>query len=470
MGIRLLFLMFLWLFGSDLAIGEVTRQEGRKSTVEAREFTCEETFERYSCQDQIDKSGGHRNDFLDCSKKQSLLKNTTTCSAHLAVGAGVTALTLAAPAVVLPLVGGLLTYNALKSEEACFHDLEYKKKVVRPLAALHSAEYADTLAQRLSCVELERIVVSSLKAHSGQIFEKELNQERFQKELAKRPDQRARLERMYPPQKRVLTANEKDFKAVLEQIKKEETEWISTVEKINNSFRCASFEKKVKIFCEILGGGSVGGGKLVSGMTKKLPTQKKYTVRRNESSSGDNFDSELLSNPEQVTASRTRKQSSNQQPSVPTERVPLAVGQKVKIAGRSTTVKKFLGDGEEGNVFLVEDLDGRLFALKAFRRAEDLKENRMALDKMRTYLGDDAVIDIVGTNEAKGYLLIEYVKGRELSEFLIDPNLSPQVKMRAQILFEELQRKARMFREKEPVDLNVFVRESDSSLVVIDPY
>ncbi len=470
MGLRHLFLMFLLLVGSKMLLGEVTSHERRESSEEARELTCEETFARYSCQDLIDKSGGSRNDFLDCTKKQSLLKATTTCSAHLALGAGVTALTLAAPAVVLPIVGGLVTYNALKSEQACFHDIGYKKKVVRPLAALHSEEYANTLARRLSCHDLERIVVSSLKAHSGQIFEKEQNQKRFEKELAKRPDQRSRLERLYPIQKRRLTSNEKKYKAALEEIKSEENEWISTVEKINKNYRCASLEKKVKIFCEVLGGGVAGGGKLASGLTKKHQIAKQDIVQRSESSMGDNFDNKLLSSPEQSEGFAARNQSLEKQGSVRTEVVSLAIGEKVKIAGRSTTVKKFLGDGEEGDVFLVEDQEGRLFALKAFRKTQDLKENRETLEKMRTYLGDDSVIDILGMDEAKGHLLLEYVKGRELSEFLIDPNLSPQVKMRAQILFEELQRKARMVKEREPVDLNVFVRDSDSSLVVIDPY
>jgi len=238
MEIRLFLFPFFWFFAAHQALGEVTTQGGLKSNVVAPELTCQETFKRNSCQDQIDKAGGNRNDFLDCSKKPSILNSTTTCSAHLALGAGVSALTLAAPAVVLPVVGGLVTYNALRSEEVCFHDLEYKKKVVRPLAALHSVEYADALAKRLPCAELERLVVSSIKVHSGQIFEKEQNQQRFDKELARRPDQKAHLERIYPAQNRLLTANEIEFKTVLEQIKSEETQLISLVEKINKNFHC----------------------------------------------------------------------------------------------------------------------------------------------------------------------------------------------------------------------------------------
>jgi len=210
------------------------------------------------------------------------------------------------------------------------------------------------------------------------------------------------------------------------------------------NFKCASFEKKVKFFCEILGGGSVGGLKLFSTARVKPSAKQKDLSRHSE--------------------------SSKQHSSLATDVVPLAIGQKVNIAGKTVSVREVLGDGEEAFVFLVQDSKGSFFALKAFNRPGDLKENRMVLDKMRTYLGDDSVVGIVGVSEARGHLLLEYVKGRELSEFLIDPNLSPQVKMRAQILFEELQRKARRAREIEPVDINVFVRDKDSSLVVIDPY
>ena len=148
----------------------------------------------------------------------------------------------------------------------------------------------------------------------------------------------------------------------------------------------------------------------------------------------------------------------------------LQIGQRINVGRRTITVKERLGDGIEGQVYRVEDESGRPMVFKTFNDAYDINFNRNALEKMRGYLGSDSVIKIYDKGGNPPGLLMEYVHGTDLNYILSHPKVPTQTKMRLQIQFEELQRKARMAGQEEPADFNIIVRERDMSLVVIDPF
>ena len=222
--LRILLVCFFASFQLVAKAREVVNTANINKNSTPQHLTCEETFRTYDCQKKIDEAGpSNRSDFIDCSAQTpSRLKQIGSCSTNLAIGAGFGYLSMAAPQVALPIVGGLVTYNALKSEEECFYDFEKKLKIARPLAAIHNQQYAEIVAKRLSCIDLNKLVLETTRNHLGRIFEKQLNQERYEKEVARRPNRKDSLQRIYPESKRVLTPEEQALLSVMNEIKEEE--------------------------------------------------------------------------------------------------------------------------------------------------------------------------------------------------------------------------------------------------------
>lgn len=235
------------------------------------DMTCQDFYDTYNCAEKIKEAGpGRRKDFIDCSSQGGqAAKKVAGCGFHFTLGAGMAALTVVAPAVVLPIVGSLSLYGAIKSDQECYHNTALKRKMARPLEVLHGKSYSETLVKRLSCSELSRRVLNASRIQLGRIHTKQLEQERYLKNLKRLPHRQQQLQRRFPESKRLLTKNEQEFLATMNRIKQEENEFKSVVQRVNESFRCSSAKVKINAFCGMLGGIATGGNLLVSKVTEK---------------------------------------------------------------------------------------------------------------------------------------------------------------------------------------------------------
>jgi hypothetical protein len=242
-----------------------------RNTNDPEASSCQELFSRYDCQTLIDASPqGERSHFLDCTRESSTnLANATNCSASFLVSASIGYLIVAAPQVSLPVIGGLLLFNAVRSDQECYNDMEYKLRLVRPLAAIHDQSYANNLAARLSCTALQDIVFRTVRLRLGEIESKRIQQERFEHALSQRPDRRESIERQFPETTRILNSNEQALLDVLEEIRTEEETIRSTVSLINQRYRCASESRKIELLCGVAG--MISGPGAMARISRQLP-------------------------------------------------------------------------------------------------------------------------------------------------------------------------------------------------------
>ena len=136
--------------------------------------------------------------------------------------------------------------------------------------------------------------------------------------------------------------------------------------------------------------------------------------------------------------------------------------------GQTFTVKKWLGSGEEGEVYLIENTKGEKFVYKVFFEAAEAVINHRDLIRYQE-LFPGKVVAIRAFDRESGVLLLDYVNGEPLSDVLASSHLPQGARQRLLDEFNRMLDQTVSNGIFGLVDANAVVRKSDQQLIIIDP-
>ncbi len=133
------------------------------------------------------------------------------------------------------------------------------------------------------------------------------------------------------------------------------------------------------------------------------------------------------------------------------------------------TVSKWLGRGEEGEVFLVQSENGKLFVLKKFFEKNEAIENYETIENVQAKM-PHAVVAPLAFNSTRGLLLSEYIPGEALYDVLSSASLPKTVREQLNKDFDKMVNQAIENGFFGITEANVLVQKSDLRLFIVDPY
>lgn len=257
------------------AISTETRSgEGPTSEVlPTQRSDCQVHFDENQCQAVIDREGGPRSSFLDCSRTnfERLQSCGVTAGVSTAVSFAVPAwISAAAGRIILPMIpviaGAAILDRLTQPEQACYDNPAYKRALLMPMAVyfVETDEQIENFLNskmHLPCLTLEQDMRRFKRRVEGEIFTKNLERERYERIIDGREEEAEfveRVNRRIPPESRELTAGEQRFQSAVQQITDEQLAAVRASQEYIRTNPCRSWEHYAQIMCGI--GGGVAGG------------------------------------------------------------------------------------------------------------------------------------------------------------------------------------------------------------------